>query len=250
MGGLGNQVFQYAAALALVGPGKEDQIVADSSWLEAHASSPGITPRPFQLGRLGVAPGRSEGHAGLWYHEEIPPAYDPAAKYYLRGYFQNLIFWPPGVRQWFKDRIPVVHPRARVVAIHVRRGDYVSNPSATTWHGVTPLVYFVHHANEIIENKLVDRCSIFSDDPDWCEKELVPKLRAPSSIHVGAMNNPWLDIADMAACDYHVISNSTFGWLGAYLAESKGVVYPSKWLTGYKPAPPIFPDWWQKSEQW
>jgi hypothetical protein len=245
MGGLANQVFQYAAALSVVGEGNEDQIVADCSLLEVYQNTPGVTPRPFQLGALGVRPGPNEGPCdkGCLYHETTPHRYYPESNYRLQGYFQDLRFWEPWIRKWFRDRLPRVDRRVGTLAIHVRRGDYVTNPNATAWHGVTNRDFFLRDCwgplTTSIRNILV-----FSDDPDWCQSELLPSLRLPASIVVGNLHNPWQDIAEMAACNYHVISNSTFGWLGAYLADSQTVVYPKKWLTDGKSAPPIFPESW------
>lgn len=251
MGGLANQCFQWAAALAVVGPGNEDQIQADPSWLEAYQNTPGITPRPFQLRALGVRPGARQVPCDEFYQESVPANYDPAKNYRLEGYFQDLRYWTPDVREWFRQRIPW-RPRstAKRGCIHVRRGDYVTNPSATSWHGVMPAEYYIRHTKNLHQSKGINRFVIYSDDYEWCQYTLVPRMwneiSQGLSLVVVENRDPWIDLSYMMKFDYHIIGNSTFGWLGAYLSNTtQGVIYPTNWLTDNKPRPPIFPaTWW------
>jgi len=253
MGGLGNQVFQYAAALSVVGPGNEHLIEADCSLLEAYQNTPGITPRPFRLGALGVRPGARQVPCDERYQESVPANYDPAKNYRLEGYFQSLDYWTSDVRDWFRRRIQW-RPRglSKRACIHVRRGDYVTNPCSTAWHGVMPAEYFIKHAKNLHQSKGIDRFVIYSDDYEWCQYTLVPRMwnEISRSIQLIAVEDrdPWIDLSYMIKFDYHIIGNSTFGWLGAYLSNTtQGVVYPTNWLTDNKPGPPIFPADWHAS---
>ena len=49
--------------------------------------------------------------------------------------------------------------------------------------------------------------------------------------------NSYTDMCLMALCDYHIIANSSFSWLGAWLSNSKKVIAPSKWFGNRDDAP-------------
>jgi hypothetical protein len=254
MGGHANQVWQLAAAMTLAGPDHLDDIVANCSFLAAHQNTPGITPRKYALAPFRIATSLGEGPSGVLYQESLPETYDPGQNYLLQGYFQDLRFFPNWVRDWFRERLPW-RPRSTTprACIHVRRGDYVTNPSATEWHGVMPLEYFVHHAKNLHQAKGINRFVIYSDDYEWCQYTLVPRMWNEISQGLSLITverrDPWVDLSYMIKFDYHIISNSTFGWVAAYLSNTtQGVVYPKNWLTAGKPSPPIFPENWYASE--
>lgn len=244
IGGHANQCWQLAAAMTLVGPNHLEDIKVDCTLLEAYRNTPGITPRAFALGQFGFTPGGTASQQEVLCHESLPNSYDPTQNYLLRGYFQRLEYFNPWIRNWLKSRLPPMKRQDRTLAVHVRRGDYVLNPNATAFHGVMPLDYYVRAAHRLVASGQVDRIAIYSDDRSWCLDYLLPVLGSTVSVSVSTEPlDPWVDIAGMAACSHHVVPNSTFGHLGALLADSRGVVYPTKWFT-YSPAPPIFPENW------
>ena len=70
---------------------------------------------------------------------------------------------------------------------------------------------------------------IFSDDIDWCRKELPVRLPLRDALFIS--DNPdWLDMALMSRCDHHICANSTFSWWGAFLSENPSPIVP--WVTG------------------
>lgn len=97
------------------------------------------------------------------------------------------------------------------IAISVRRGDYVSNPN----YDLLPVSYYLQALRENFPDYLDRRIMIFSDDIPYCK------------IHFSGLPNVWFadgfnDITQlclMSNCNSFVISNSTFAWWGAYLAE-------------------------------
>jgi hypothetical protein len=107
-----------------------------------------------------------------------------------------------------------------IVAIHVRRTDYLTNPN----HEALGLDYYARALGEVPNDCTV---IIFTDDPEWAkEQELFPDDR----FFVSETNCPYTDMALMSLCDYHIIGNSTFSWWGAWLSESKQVIAPKDWF--------------------
>jgi hypothetical protein len=86
---------------------------------------------------------------------------------------------------------------------------------------------------------------LFSDDMDVARRML--KTEKDIVLHSGTM---FADLCSMSLCDSHIISNGTFSWWGAWLAdETKGVVVrPSIWPTADKNQPfaplDIYPSDW------
>jgi len=117
------------------------------------------------------------------------------------------------------------------VAVHVRRTDYISNPKVNKRHGVCSPHYYSNAANRIrnrVKNLLF---FIFSDDIEWCKKN----LRIDKHIVFVDINNSqkgYEDLRLMKNCQHFIIANSSFSWWGAWLATNKNkIVYvPSYWF--------------------
>lgn len=138
------------------------------------------------------------------------------------------------------------------VSIHVRRGDYVTNPVASRILGPCDLIYY-RRAVEHLDRKVHPRCYyLFSDDPEWVRANL--SLGSPTVIvdHNGP-DRPHEDLRLMSLCHHHVIANSSFSWWGAWLAESDGrragvqrtVIAPRRWYRSEEHrADDLIPDRW------
>jgi hypothetical protein len=117
---------------------------------------------------------------------------------------------------------------ANSVSLHVRRGDYITRASTNRYHGACHPDYY-RRAIEEMEKRVSDpKWFIFSDDIEWCRKNLpLP----PSAIFVSGLKN-YADLALMSLCRHHVIANSTFSWWGAWLNPNpdKIVIAPRHWL--------------------
>ena len=178
MGGLANQIWQLVSALHVVGPNHIDDVICDTSWLEAHRSG-GITPREFELGHIGFnSTNTPPPDLPLEQWEQAPTPYDRTKDYRMQGYFQDLKWWDPWIRDELRRRFEIKDEVTQpAIAMHVRRGDYVTNPSATAWHGVMDVDYYVR-ALLLAKADVPDirYVFIYSDDLDWCEKTLIPEL--------------------------------------------------------------------------
>ncbi len=132
------------------------------------------------------------------------------------------------------------------VCLHIRRGDFANNPVQSKFHGICPIEYY-HEAVKIIASKATNpHFFIFSDSIEWVKENF--KIDYPMTfIGQGASKN-YEDITLMSLCKHHILSNSTFGWWGAWLAERKNqtVVAPKKWFNKPIDIKDLMPDWWIK----
>ena len=127
------------------------------------------------------------------------------------------------VREIFKlDPLELEVPDGRTpVAIHVRRGDYVHHP----WLQTTDIGYFRNAMDYMRRRVESPHFFIVSDDPDWVTAEFA----RDRDITVMPPQSAIDGLRVMAACKAHIISNSTYGWWGAWLAEDGPVVAPALW---------------------
>lgn len=107
------------------------------------------------------------------------------------------------------------------VGVQVRRGDYVTHGKLN----VTTPEYFLNALRWMRENVENPHFIVVSDDPIYCEKLFEKQM----DVTVMPPQNPFDGIRTLASCKAHVISNSTFGWWGAWLGESGPVVVPEHW---------------------
>ncbi|TNM69376.1 alpha-1,2-fucosyltransferase [Streptomyces sp. NP160] len=104
------------------------------------------------------------------------------------------------------------------VAVHVRRGDYVSEAHTNRFHGTCTLDYYAR-ARDVITRTVEDPWFfVFSDDPEWCKTRFSGSRT--TVFHAPPGTPPVEDMLLMAACDHHVIANSTYSWWGAWLGKT------------------------------
>jgi hypothetical protein len=266
LGGLGNQMFQYAAARA-VAVRCNAPLVLDASWMSDGAQRQ-FALRPFHIKAeiLQPAPSRSPLNLSLWrfarrlnrrfaarklgapIYREKSFRYDAGvqsrrAPVYLYGYFQS--------EKYFADCTDVIvedfqiaappRPAARklldrieasdAICLHIRRGDYVTDPSVNAFHGLCPLDYYHRGLEEVAGRLSRPECFIFSDDPGWVRENL--KLDVPMTVvDIHGPDEAHEDLRLMAACHSYVIANSSLSWWGAWLGcrPGKRVVAPRQWF--------------------
>ena len=120
------------------------------------------------------------------------------------------------------------------IAIHVRRGDYVTNAGTNEYHGVLPLTYY-ENAIEVANSsrKLLNQplFVVFSDDIEWCKQYFKSELL---NIHFMEQNGAVIDLFLMAKCDHQIIANSSYSWWAAWINQNpdKIVIAPEYWFKG------------------
>jgi hypothetical protein len=137
------------------------------------------------------------------------------------------------------------------VAVHVRRGDYVTLPSAANFHGVLPLGYYAQAMESIHLTEPQAHFFVFSDDLAWCKAHLPGDLPMTFVGH-NAGSDAWQDLTLMSHCRHHVIANSSFSWWGAWLADQRWgvtgrrVIAPKRWFAGQQQvSPDRYPEHWE-----
>lgn len=239
MGGLGNQLFQINALAGI--SEKTGHPVMLSGWKYADE---------FDIKmKFGNPPGNCIPIKENNFHFDLSPfeGLDQRKNYDFTGYLQS--------EKYFADRtIKFKQPTAmstrmflkwflgqkkETVAVHVRRGDYVGNP----YYHQLPYTYFLEVLEKKIPDLLSKRIMVFSDDIEYC-KSVFPK-----NFLFMAGNTEIEDLFLMSLCDYHVLSNSTFSWWGAYLSNSKRIICPDKYFAGNglkNDTKDFWPDNWHK----
>jgi hypothetical protein len=118
------------------------------------------------------------------------------------------------------------------VSIHVRRGDYVKNPVTNEYHGFLGKAYY-DKAIQYFESKIKSPVFfVFSDDIEWAENNLKTEHPMVFVNHNGEKKD-YEDLRLMWNCKYHIIANSSFSWWGAWLNNDhkKEVVAPKQWFS-------------------
>lgn len=122
------------------------------------------------------------------------------------------------------------------VGIHIRGGDYFRNKKTREFLGLLSLDYYKNALN-FIESRVNDyKVFVFTDDLDYALNHLkINKLK--NDIFV-VSNNKLFDYEElilMSGCQHLIISNSSFSWWGAYLGfNNKIVISPKNWFSDFR----------------
>jgi hypothetical protein len=280
VGGLGNQMFQYAAGLA-VARKTGGQLLLDVDFVRH-----GVTLREFELDQAFVGPfllaSSDEKRAALGWRASFRRAFGrPSLSFlwgsrvvversfdfspvlthlappvYLVGYWQSERYFLD-VAQEVREKFRFDSPDAanavllneidacESVAVHVRRGDYAANSVVTTHHGLCPPSYYESAAKWLLDRKPSLRFFLFSDDLEWTREN----VRLPADcvyVDVNRDGASFNDMRLMSRCRHQVIANSTFSWWAAWLNPSpeKLVIAPKRWFASGNEATSICPHTW------
>ena len=248
-GGLGNQMFQYACGRALALQ-RNEMLYADINSLIHAKTTKDFTARPFELNifdaQISILPDKIRARFFpksiplkvlykwiLQYRIYTEPAFyfnagitEQKGNIFLRGYWQTEKYFAgaeAAIRKDFTFRrkknpdtesIAEEIKKVNAVSLHVRRGDYVSSPSANSFHGLAGLNYY-KKAIEIIKAKMPDAAFfIFSDDSAWAEEYLAAGNKEMTVVKHNTGADSWQDMYLMSICSHHIIANSSFSWWG------------------------------------
>lgn len=171
---------------------------------------------------------------------------------YYDGYWQSESYFKPFRKQLIEQFIPkkisnsCLEISKRIescnsIMLHIRRGDYVRKSFAFSNLYLLDEKYY--HDSIAFISKTMDNpvFFVFSDDVDWA-KERLSYLKNVFFVSGGNELTTLEEFYLMTKCKNHIVSNSTFSWWGAWLAESdnKIVLRPSKWFGNRD----IFPKEW------
>jgi hypothetical protein len=281
IGGLGNQMFQFAAGYALSKqwnmPFKLDISDFSSYGLHNGFELPKVFPCQIQIAthkeiealigyqssnqffnKLKLKSSILFGSKCIMLEKvnyKKNSLLNPCFPLYLKGYWQNQIYFndfSQDIRRAFlfsKDltgqNIQIANSilNTNSISLHVRRGDYATNPKTVAHQGLIPTAYF-RLAIDYIANKVnKPNFFIFSDDIEWARLNI--NIDYPTQfINHNNGENSFYDMQLMSKCCHHIIANSSFSWWGAWLnpSQQKIVIGPKKWFANTRrlnnPCPP------------
>jgi hypothetical protein len=269
VGGLGNQLFQYAAGRSLA-LRHDTELVLDLSFLRS-AQSELATPRTYELACFPVEAEIAESvrswepltsASGLRVRAaarvnrarsrftilrqrgfEFQPAFFSADdRTHLLGFWQSEAYFaehadhlrreltPPAPSAAAADLLArVAHDKS--VSLHVRRGDYAHDAATRRVHGVLSEAYYRAALDAIVARVGSDvDVYAFSDEPAYCRDNL--DLGVPFTVVELEAAPDHEELSAMSACRHHVIANSSFSWWGAWLdPRTDGIVVaPERWV--------------------
>lgn len=257
-GGLGNQMFQYAAGAALA-KRLNTKLYIDSGWFNEIKGKTNVVQRKYELNFFGIKEKNINKLTTLSFKTKPPTLFIEKTFSYneqfnhlsgnviLDGYWQSERYFSDQeelIRKLFvfKDALSekkqidakTIESIEDSVSLHVRRGDYVSNPSTTKFHGVMPVEYYKKAIHFIVKKVEDPTFIVISDDTEWCKRNI--KFPYPTIFieHVDGKGHE--DMRLMSMCHHHIIANSSFSWWGAWLNASKNkiVVAPNNWFADKK----------------
>lgn len=280
MGGLGNQMFEYAMFLALKKAHPKEKILCSTRALNGYSLHNG-----YELERIFDIETKE---ASLWQLTKL------AYPYFNFQTWQVMHKWLPNRKsmtfetmrvpfdkndvervesmfydgywqyeEYFKDAREEIlgvyqfpkftdEPNKKLakklisctsVACHVRRGDYLKHPVMC----VCTEEYYVHAIEKMNNMISPDLYCVFSDDPEWCKENLAHLFSEMEVVYVNwnKGENSFRDMQLMTLCKHNIIANSSFSWWGAWLNqnEDKIVLTPEKWLNKNLLKDPICDNW-------
>lgn len=281
-GGLGNQMFQYAfgrmLALRNNVPLKLDTMMFKTyefhlytmnnlNIQENYATQEEINSfvkyRP-RKGKVGMVLNPLFADKSRYVEEPqwtfSPAMMDLKSPCYVDGYWQTEKYFleiEDLIRKEFSLRNPLdeysqsvaakIHSAKEPVALHIRRGDFAYHPQMSKLMGVCPPEYY-DAAKDIIKERVHDPVYfVFSDDLEWAKEHV--KTGFPTEFIGQGPEKNYQDIDLMRMCKHHILSNSTFGWWGAWLSDSHrtGInIAPTRWNNKNFDTKDLVPEYWIK----
>jgi hypothetical protein len=270
IGGLGNQMFQYAAGLSLANK-KNTDLLLDTSFLNEDSKG-AYTKRHFELDKFSIKEkiadkfilqqfNFTENQLLIKIKKSIPGIFKRIifnehqfnfhptffkfpTNTYLNGFWQSEKYFVEN-RAVLLNNFSLKDPLTAVaqeienkiksstsVSLHIRRGDFLSLKSANHFHGFLPIEYY-KQAIDFINSKVNNTTFfIFSDDIAWCKThfDFINSKEFVDGKELGISTHEELIL--MSRCQHNITANSSFSWWGAWLNQNpnKLVIAPKNWF--------------------
>lgn len=283
IGGIGNQMFQYAAGKSLAEHhGVELKLDISDFQFYAHRwfslNHFNITSQLASDEEISKFIGKSKSKSMMIIRERLgrilplkrrkiyyehhfhfdEKFFDLPPEIYINGYWQSEKYFKRIgsiiLNEFsFREKIEGINKElaeqiqnCNSISIHIRRGDYVSNKLTNIMHGVCGIDYYLNAVKYISKNVEQPHFYVFSDEPEWARENLKTSFPMTFVTHNSGQND-FEDMRLLILCKHHIIANSSFSWWGAWLCrnENKIVIAPKKWFNEYKAdTKDLYPDEW------
>ncbi len=267
IGGLGNQLFQYAAGKALAQHHNVDFCI-DTTPFKSYSlhdcdlnflkiTAPEVSEQQMKefcikkystfkktiyrnLNFL-ISPKRNT------YYEETFPEYnnrffDLPPHIYLSGYFQSEKYFERIthiIKQEFVLKQNLTNTNGVIddikntnsVSIHFRRGNYATNDGIRNIFGLVGLEYYKQAVENILSSVKNPHFFIFTNDSEWVKSNFkIEDYPVTYVSDLGFKNHE--ELFAMSLCKHNIIANSTFSWWAAWLNNNpdKMIVSPDEWF--------------------
>ena len=289
IGGLGNQLFCYAAGLNL-SKKTSSPLILDISLVGIGGPNHGKTLLNFNLGNVKVKD-RVTKISGFTFLKRLDnkialsiPFYDyirnnksnvytareigfePAfaaleKPMYLKGYFQSYkylenitselfeMFKISNPSNWFESKLSLLEELNPTI-IHIRRGDYLKLQDD---FGLLPMRYYLEAISRLDDDERNKPIWIFSDSPEIVTSEIANSDLANAEVMFSPSEVTANEILYLMSRGKRiVISNSTFSWWAAYFSQNGTKVFaPEFWFRDRKDPVDLIPPHWVKiSNEW
>jgi len=250
-GGMGNQMFQMAAAISLA---KDMGVDYKFDFDICHTPAQGNTSNKYRDNIFTNINNGPLNQSDFKKYMQSKFSYDELPKVdnlMIRGDFQSekyFIKYKDFIKRFLfvfsvekmdkaDDCLDELDYDKDFTAVHVRRGDYLNKPN---FHPVCTVEYY-KEAMDMIGGNFI----FVSDDIEWCKENF-----KGDNIFYSPFTNELDDLYLIMACQNQIIANSSFSWWGAYLCQWEGnkVIAPSIWFgpQGPQDTQDIIPSDWIK----
>jgi len=245
-GGLGNQLFVFAAAYA------QAQRLSCRLVIDASRYSNPDQPRVYELDfledladeTLRFGPRlrrpmfmrrRRAAHTPFVFEENSAVRYDPSIETItpgttLVGYFQSWQYFD-GVADLLFKRLSASVGKHAPITLHLRRGDYL-NAQTAKFHGLATADYAKRAITLLNALGAVGSVAVFSDEPKRVARELdefPANLTFPDQTGLSAMAS----LQQLASGEHMIMSNSSFSWWAAWMINRRTggyIIAPRPWF--------------------
>ena len=280
IGGLGNQMFQYAFALFLKSKCVNEEILIDTHHFNHYKLHNGFELSNIFKGiNIPIANNKQLKKVTRYiphyqlsrlvrkllpqlkteFIENIEYVYDEKVQnlvgdYYFEGYWQSHKYYldiKSDIIKAFEfpkpnnynEHMALEITSSNSVGIHIRRGDYLNHKD---FKGICNLDYYHRAINDLLSKSKYYHFYIFSNDIQWCKENVQPLINNNKVIYVteNKGKDSFWDMYLMSKCKNLIIANSSFSWWGAFLNTNVSNIYaPEKWNNKYSVNEIYCPDW-------
>jgi len=264
VGGLGNQMFQYALGRKL-SVEHNTELLLDISWYDSSKDRRYLLDKFYATTKIATKDDIDRvkesssakiknffrTHHKKSYIKELSSEFDQkmltvgGKDAYIDGYWQSPKYFL-GIEDMIRKEFTLKEKQneefnsllntiqdENSVSLHIRRADYFA-PKNVVLFATCSLEYYQEAVKLISEKVGTIHLFVFSDDIEWTKQHLA----FPTPHNVTFVSNGKLvdyqEMMLMSSCKHNITANSTFSWWAAWLNKNpqKVVVSPKKWFIG------------------